>query len=32
VRDLLGSVRGLPSDLASNIEHYLSDLGGSTRR
>jgi hypothetical protein len=32
VRDLLGSVRGLPSDLASDTDRYLSDLGGSSRR
>ena len=32
VRDLLGSVRGLPADLASNTDHYLADLGGGSRR
>lgn len=31
VRDLLGSVGGLPSDLATNADHYLADLGGSRR-
>ena len=27
VRDLLGSVQGLPADLASNADTYLDDLG-----
>ena len=31
VRDLLGSVRGLPADLASNANQYLADLGGRRR-
>jgi predicted DNA-binding protein len=30
VRDLLGSIEGLPADLASNADQYLADLG--TRR
>jgi Arc/MetJ-type ribon-helix-helix transcriptional regulator len=32
VRDLLGSVRGLPVDLASHADHYLADFGGHSRR
>jgi len=31
VRDLLGSVQGLPADLASNANQYLADLGGRRR-
>ena len=31
VRDLLGSVSGLPADLANNADRYLADLGGSRR-
>jgi len=31
VRDLLGSVEGLPADLAGNARHYLADLGAGRR-
>jgi predicted DNA-binding protein len=31
VRDLLGLVKGLPTDLATNADHYLADLGRSRR-
>jgi hypothetical protein len=31
VRDLLGSVRGLPADLATNADLYLADLGHGRR-
>jgi predicted DNA-binding protein len=31
VRDLLGSVEGLPADLARNSQHYLADLGARRR-
>jgi hypothetical protein len=27
VRDLLGSVEGMPADLAANADRYLADLG-----
>jgi metal-responsive CopG/Arc/MetJ family transcriptional regulator len=32
VRDLLGSVEGLPPDLAGNIDHHLADLGAHHHR
>jgi Arc/MetJ-type ribon-helix-helix transcriptional regulator len=31
VRDLLGSVSGLPADLATHADRYLADLGRSRR-
>lgn len=31
VRDLLGSVSGLPPDLATNADAYLADLGRGRR-
>jgi predicted DNA-binding protein len=31
VRDLLGSLEGLPADLASNADQYLADLGAGRR-
>ncbi|MBV9946665.1 MAG: ribbon-helix-helix protein, CopG family [Myxococcales bacterium] len=31
VRDLLGSVEGLPADLATSADAYLADLGAQRR-